>query len=348
MSSSYELTAFTNILVINRSSIGNLILSTPVACALKTNFSSAKITYLIQGEYKSLILSLCPFVDEVIDEDKYDNIEKLLGLIDESLPDLIVDLDSDNNLNLNWFTKVKYLKFIKPDLYSGNVKHLAKCYLDTISPVCTQFPKPIFPTLFPEKITNKNFNNIKQQFNIPNKPIIAMVAGINPNKASRSWLSEAWSYVIDNIVTKYDITVALVGYEEERVSCEIVRSQVEGKCINLAGSLDLTDLAIFLSNCEVLISGDTGINHLAVAVGTKTIGLYGQTLGYFTGPYGCEHLIIDQSNHCECHEINTCKLTNTNQPGRCMNRIMVNEVLDKINDVLGKNNHELNSISSHG
>ncbi len=329
-----DFSVFTNILVINEANLGNLILSTPVSSALKANFQVANITYLMKPEYKDLLLSMCPYIDEAIDCSLYDDLEKKISLIESFSPDLIVDLFSLNELSLSWFSNAKYLKFVKPDLYSGNIKHLVRSYLDTIIPICPIIPKPFFPTLFPESVSKSTFAEICQKYNLDNKPIIGIVAGINPNYPSRGWISEAWSYVIDNILHKYNVTPVLIGFDEERTSCEVVRMQVDGNCVNLAGLMDLAELAVFISHCELIIAPDTGINHLAVAIGKPTIGLYGPTPAYFTGPFGGEHLVLDQSRSCECHEYNTCKVAALHQPGKCMNRIMVPEVLDKIAEVL--------------
>ncbi len=53
------------------------------------------------------------------------------------------------------------------------------------------------------------------------------------------------------------------------------------------------------------------------------------------GPYGYNDLLIDQSSNCQCPGLKFCTFTNPGQSGECMSRIMLPEVIEKLNEVIG-------------
>ncbi len=62
--------------------------------------------------------------------------------------------------------------------------------------------------------------------------------------------------------------------------------------VDLSGQLDLRVVAAVLARCDLLVGGDTPLLHIAAAVGTPAVGLFGPTDGRRRGPYGSDHRII--------------------------------------------------------
>jgi ADP-heptose:LPS heptosyltransferase len=87
--------------------------------------------------------------------------------------------------------------------------------------------------------------------------------------------------------------------------------------LTLTGKLTLDELIVAISGLDALISGDTGPAHLAAAVGTPVVGLYGATSARRYGPIGKKHIIIDKSDSCEAGRV-------------CMQAIQVEEVLEAV------------------
>jgi ADP-heptose:LPS heptosyltransferase len=85
----------------------------------------------------------------------------------------------------------------------------------------------------------------------------------------------------------------LVGAPSDRELCERIRCAAGVAISNFAGRTTIPEMATLLAGCELLISADTGAVHLAAAVGTTVLGLYGATAWFTeTAPYGDYHLIL--------------------------------------------------------
>jgi heptosyltransferase-2 len=81
-------------------------------------------------------------------------------------------------------------------------------------------------------------------------------------------------------------------------------------------------LAAVLDQCKLLITNDTGPMHVAAAVGTPTVGVFGSTSPTWTRPFGLGHEVIYKAVECSpCYQ-KTCPIGYI-----CLNRITVDEVL---------------------
>ena len=102
--------------------------------------------------------------------------------------------------------------------------------------------------------------------------------------------------------------------------------------INTIGKLRLSQSVALIQRANVLISPDSGSAHLAVAVGTETITLFGPTDNIRWRPYGPKgkNMIIKEKIDCApCGLLNRCKIKN-----KCMKDINVKEVIKGVNKIL--------------
>ncbi len=105
---------------------------------------------------------------------------------------------------------------------------------------------------------------------------------------------------------------------------EILR-QMKTKPIVATGKTDIGQLSAVLKKSNILIAGDTGPLHLATAVDTKTIALFGAANPIQTGPYGDKHIIIYKNLKCSpCYKKPTCKNFD------CMKEISVENVFEEV------------------
>ncbi len=117
---------------------------------------------------------------------------------------------------------------------------------------------------------------------------------LNPgaSEAPRCWPAENFALLAEAL-SAAGITPILVGAPSDRELCEKIQSAARVPITNLAGRTTIPEMATLLAGCELLISADTGAAHLAAAVGTTVIGLYGATAWFAeTAPYGDNHIIL--------------------------------------------------------
>ncbi len=112
--------------------------------------------------------------------------------------------------------------------------------------------------------------------------------------------------------------IVLLGSRAERKQVIPLAEALGDSCLNLAGKTDLAALAAVLKRMHLLITNDTGTQHLAAAVGTRVLSLcFGSAFSHETGPYGENHFVVEPVIPCfpcsfhvqcpnfRCHELVT-------------------------------------------
>jgi ADP-heptose:LPS heptosyltransferase len=311
------------------------MLATPVAKTLKQNFPGAKLTYCSHSSLRQLIFGLNPSVDDYIDFTKEMGFFQLLGIFSKLKPDLFVDLsNSSKGKWLSWLYADRGLRYIKRYAGDDSCMHAVDNFLETVQPVCSEKLEQVFPTIFPEGLAAEFLPKLFDEAGVRPKPLIGVVIGVGNLRPHRAWLTEGWIYLIKSIINRGSHIPVLIGGDDEVDLASGIASEFVEGCLNLVGKLALTETAALLKKCDVVISADTGPAHLAVAVGTPVIGLYGPTLLSRSGPYGYEDLALSQNDACECQHLKACRLTGANQSGQCMSRIMLPEIMEKLGMVL--------------
>lgn len=127
--------------------------------------------------------------------------------------------------------------------------------------------------------------------------------------------------------------IVLTGSGRERGLCEEIRagSGTPGRVINAAGALPMRDLPALLTREAVLVSGDTGLYHMAVAIGCRTVTIFIQSSPDLTGPpYDLErHLVVRRPGACDACA-RSCRYP------ACAAEVSAAEVSDRVLSLLGQ------------
>jgi ADP-heptose:LPS heptosyltransferase len=97
--------------------------------------------------------------------------------------------------------------------------------------------------------------------------------------------------------------------------------------INLAGKTDLAQLAELYRRCALLITNDSGPMHIAAAVGTPVVAIFGPTDPALTGPYGKQHVVLRAGIPCSPCLKPYCTHTPRME---CMSLVSVEQVLEAV------------------
>jgi len=140
---------------------------------------------------------------------------------------------------------------------------------------------------------------------------------------SKDWLYEGYLTLITDLVTSGKIQVVLVGEESQRTKSTQLCEQLHGRRpINLVGETSMIELVAVIRVANAAVGPDSGPGHLAAAVGTPYVSLFGTTSARRTVPYGNEHLVVEACVACSPCYKKTCP-----KPERvCMQRIGANAV----------------------
>jgi ADP-heptose:LPS heptosyltransferase len=118
-------------------------------------------------------------------------------------------------------------------------------------------------------------------------------------------------------------SVVLWGPGERALADEVVAA-ADGAAV-LAPATTIADVAALAGAAAVMVSGDTGPTHIASAVGTPLVGIYGPTRPERNGPLGAADETVSRAAVCQCHHLRQCRLERM-----CLLDIGVGEVLEAV------------------
>ncbi|CAN5374387.1 lipopolysaccharide heptosyltransferase II [soil metagenome] len=154
----------------------------------------------------------------------------------------------------------------------------------------------------------------------PFKKTVAFGVGSTNSRAKR-WPAERFAQLNDLIGSEAGANVILVGSKAENdVAAEVFRLS-QNKPFDLTGKTDLAEVVAILSVIDLLVSNDMGLAHVAPAVGTKTITIFGPTNPETTRPFSQNALLIRNPVDCSPCMLRDCPIDH-----RCMTGISVDEV----------------------
>jgi heptosyltransferase-2 len=167
------------------------------------------------------------------------------------------------------------------------------------------------------------------------RPVVAINAGAEYGPAKR-WPAERFAQTAIKVTEFADVRWLIVGGRDNvGISREIetrLREATleENSVVNVAGQTTLLDLCALLRFCKVLLTNDTGPMHIAAALGTPTVSIWGSTSPELTGPLSSRSVIIREPVECSPCFLRECPID-----FRCMERVQVGTVVKAVLEQLG-------------
>ena len=140
----------------------------------------------------------------------------------------------------------------------------------------------------------------------------------------KSWPAERFAALADRLVAAYGCRVLIGGSEQERAAVAGLVKTARSNPINLAGRADLLTFAAIVRRCAVFVGNDNGAMHIAAAVGTPVVGLFGPSNPREWGPRGDRIAVLYKGLDCRQCFHPTCERGEAN----CMRQISVDEVFE--------------------
>jgi heptosyltransferase II len=191
-------------------------------------------------------------------------------------------------------------------------------------------PEPLPPQLFaaPEEI-----EAAKKKFGL--EKITQPIFGLNPGAeygAAKRWPVEKFIAAAKEIQQKTNCVWILFGGKGDLQLCERIESETQNsklKTQNFCGKTSLCELMSLLKLCRVLLTNDTGPMHVAAALGTPVIAIFGSTSPELTGPiFSSEAKILKSDAPCSPCFLRECPID-----FRCMNGIGVERVVEAVLEI---------------
>jgi heptosyltransferase I len=145
---------------------------------------------------------------------------------------------------------------------------------------------------------------------------------------TKLWADEKFAELCDRIRRELGIGIVLTGGEAGPL--DRIRALMKTEAANLGGLTSLRELACLYRQAALLVTTDSGPMHLAAAVGTPVVALFGPTDPARTGPYGPGHRVVQSGLSCVPCLRKRC------ETGDCMAQITVEEVFTAVKGMLNE------------
>lgn len=166
------------------------------------------------------------------------------------------------------------------------------------------------------------------------RPLVAIGAG-STNSMAKRWGAAKFAELGDRLKEEFGAEIILLGAPSEADVAREVIERSSANPIDLTGQTGVAEAAALLSVVDLLVSNDMGLAHVAPAVGTKTVVIFGPTNPVTTRPFS--DLAVVVRNNVEC---SPCMLRECPIDHRCMDWIGVEQVMAVCRDILARESTE--------
>lgn len=206
-------------------------------------------------------------------------------------------------------------------------EHLVTTYKKLLRPLNIPISESS-PELFITKVEKEAALQLLKEYKIPKKH---KIIGINPLAAygdAKCWPPERYREYAERLSREKDVTILFFGDTSGVDTIKKICTGLGTSVINLAGLTTLRELIVLISLCDLFVTNDSGPMHIAAALKTPLIALFGSTNEIATGPYKHGTII---HKHVSC---SPCYLRKCPIDFKCMRQISVDEVFSETLRVL--------------
>ncbi len=313
--------------------MGDLIQTTPLISGLRDKYPDARITLMVSSDFVDAV-TLIPDIDDSVvfnlrqfkDSEQWDDeswvkiyryIESELNEIRNESYDLLVNL-SHSRLSalMVYYLKVKnvigfhcngsgdritghpWMQYFGTEPFNRSFNEFNLVEMFTRSAGVDLKDREIqISQKFIERDVNELFDARVQK--TKNELVIGFQIG--SSLENRRWSTKSFAELADLLIEKLNARILLFGVASESKSAADMISLVKEKSrvVDLTGKTDIPQLTELLSDCDYLVTNDTGTMHLAAALKTKIIGLFfAHAHPFETAPFSSGHLIFQARISC--------------------------------------------------
>ncbi|WP_083918385.1 glycosyltransferase family 9 protein [Mesorhizobium metallidurans] len=220
--------------------------------------------------------------------------------------------------------------------YGHGGEHYLYRYLSPLAALGIELADPV-PSLQPIEACQVEARELLARNNVAKGSFIAVHAGASFE--GRCWQPERFASVIGEIYQRSGLTAVIVGGPDEAPIAQKVLDAATSPVVSLVGKASLEVLAALLSEAFMFLGNESGPMHLAAAVKTPVVGLFGLTSPDIWGPLGVPSRTLRPSMPCQCIAKGICKEDETGGV-YCVQRLPVADVARsalELIDVLRRN-----------
>jgi lipopolysaccharide heptosyltransferase I len=333
-------------LIVRLGALGDIVHAIPVAAALRRAFPSARIDWLVSAKHRE-ILDLVPVISRRIVTDdrrstppveragslrvlaairalraaRYDVAIDLQGLIKSALIARATGARRVVGFSKK-YVREPFASHLYTDVHDpggegmyapSEVRHVVEINLSLLQAIGLTAVTPEFPF---DPVRSEIARAISDETG-------GRYALLNPGAAwpNKRWPPDRLAALAAALRERRGLMSVVLWGPGERELAEAVVANAKGAAIMTPES-SIADLVALARGASVMVSGDTGPTHIASAVGTPIVGIYGPTRPERNGPWLPEDVTVSRAGVCQCHHLRSCR-----RERMCLLDIEVGEVL---------------------
>ncbi|MDD5771922.1 MAG: glycosyltransferase family 9 protein [bacterium] len=333
------------ILIIHLRRIGDILLCTPSIREIRERYPDSEITFLTEEPFYDVLCGN-PYLDDIVllkqeEKNNFNKYIKFLKMIHGKKYDLVIDFYGNPRSSLiSFITGARYrLGFnyrVRKYLYNirvpvnANNRYVVQVKFDLLRKIGVSPESEKLDLFIPPEVTDK----IQEYFLTNNIDDFTKLVGFSPTsrRKSRRWFPERFAELGDRLINS-GYKVIFIWGPGEKEYIDLIISLMKQKPL-VSFETTVKETAGILKKCRVLVTNFNGSMHLAVAVGTPTIGLCEPSeVPCWNPPANDMHLAIYKDVPCVgCAKKEDCP------DMKCMDLITVDEVETAVYKMINKNN----------
>ena len=346
-----------NILIVKLSAIGDVIHTLPALNAIRNYYPDANITWLVEEDAASLVIGHKALDRVIVSKRKrwlralrslflLSTIKDVYGFI-KVLRDTRYDMILDFQALLKSGILIALARGQRKIGFGKGLEHMEHSYMflnERIPAVDMEIHAltrgmvllnaigiPTNEIEYKLPVSNDDCEKVDELMKRHDINGVKFLIAINPvaKWESKLWPKERFARLADMIIDEYDARIIFTGGSEDRHIIQDIMSAMKGRALNLAGHTTLKMLAALYEKTVLVISTDTGPMHLAAAMETPVVAIFGPTAPWRTGPYGSGHRVVRADPECSPCFKRQCETMD------CMHQISVDQVFDAVSKIIG-------------
>jgi predicted lipopolysaccharide heptosyltransferase III len=308
------------ILVIRLDDLGDVILATPAIRNIQENFPDAAIDILVKSSTKDIVLNN-PHINKIwvldpfwMRSKKPFTFKQMIHFVQQLRRenyDLALELRGNPfNIILAFLCRSRYragygaqgLGFLLTCViaYADGVKHEIERNLDLLRGLDLSVSSH-HPELFIPDAADRFVDRFLKENTVSKGDMLVCIHPGAPWQARR-WPQERFAALADALIAAYKSKIVLIGSGDEKALCSAIRNlagpENRNQIISAAGAMDIAATAALIRRCRLFIGNDSGPMHIASAVNTDTVALFGPQTPELFGPRGAQAAAIYRKVDC--------------------------------------------------
>lgn len=336
--------------------LGDVVCTLPMIRFVRDKYPDAEITVITKfASGRDIIFASHIRIEKIIVLDIYkdllESIKVLLSLR-ESKFDIGISCALTPVSKAKWFMKI-----VQPHIWYALQKsgksfdllndqyHFVEANFLAICELCGQIPKGEYPELY---VDEDDLKHIKERFHVSENK--GKTIGVCVGKGdyslknrilrtgrvyTRGWGTANMIELVKQL-TAINCRVFLIGGQAEVPIVNQIIEKVGGEnnIINFVGKTTIRESMAVTSLCDCVVGVDTGMQHIAAAVGTATVSIFGPTNPRTHGAYSRRSYFVETAGNCELQYCYGSKWYIQCSNRRCLKKITVEDVLNQVKKVL--------------